>query len=374
MSTENTLRRDPRLANRIISVSGSPFERGYEHGRRAKEGIKKNLQFYLNLWKYSSGLDRDQILKKAKAFIPYIENAGLDLIEELQGVAEGSGRNFDEIIALNSRYELSSALIKAQKGPSEGCTAYGLTPEATQDRHMFVGENWDYKPGIKNSCVILQINQEKKPSIILHTEAGIIGHKGFNSAGLGICLNFLQCDKDVFQPGLPVLIKIRCMLNTESLPDCLDILKSSKITNSVNIIIAHRKGEAIDVECAPGGTFFLYPERGILTHSNHFLSSSFRANDVIRGLLADTVARNRRASQLFREKSGELQYNTIQDVLKDHFGYPDSICRHQNRSLHLNDRWETLTSMIINLTEGKMLFTNGPPCSNKYETIAMEIG
>jgi hypothetical protein len=46
----------------------------------------------------------------------------------------------------------------------------------------------------------------------------------------------------------------------------------------------------------------------------------------------------------------------------DHFGYPNSICRRRDEHFHSKEQWETLTSMVIDLTVGEMLYTNGSPC------------
>jgi len=34
-------------------------------------------------------------------------------------------------------------------------------------------------------------------------------------------------------------------------------------------------------------------------------------------------------------------------------------------------QWETLTSFVIDLTEGKMHYTGGPPCGQPYKTLSM---
>ena len=85
---------------------------------------------------------------------------------------------------------------------------------------------------------------------------------GFNSAGIGVCGNYIACENDRFQPGVPIFIKIRSLLNSINLPDCMKILLSFSGPNSGNLIIAHRDGEAMDVECTPDDAFFLYPSNG----------------------------------------------------------------------------------------------------------------
>jgi len=358
---------------REITIKGNPYELGFQHGSQTKSAIHENVRFYFDLWKYFSGIERDRIIKDTQKFIPYIEKYDAELTEELRGVAEGSDLPFEEIVALNCRWELNYAYIpifSAGIGPM-GCTAFALTPEVTKNKHTFVGQNWDYKPQLEKTCIILRIKQEKKPHIIMHTEAGIIGHKGFNSAGIGVCLNYIRCEKDVFKPGFPVWIKIRKILNANSFSECIKIIMNFKQANSANIIIAHQDGEVIDVECTPDDTFFLYPKRGILTHTNHFLHPNFREKDTGKELLPDTVIRSYRSFRIFKEKSGSLDFPEIENLLKDHFGSPDSICRHRNERVNLNEQWETLTSMVIDLNEGKMQFTAGPPCCHEYENISI---
>lgn len=355
----------------IISISGTPFELGYQHGNQAKEAIRGNILSYLDLWKYFGNVERNQILRDAQTFIPYIKMFDPELLEELRGIAEGSESQLEEVTALNCRWEMTYAYMSCAQRHQDGCTAYALTPESTRNRHTFIGQNWDYKPTCKNSCIILKIHQNCKPDIISHTEAGILGQKGFNSKGIGVCINYIRCDKDVFHASVPVWIKVRGILNSANFPDCLKLLLNFTGSNSVNMIIAHRDGEAIDIESTPDDAFFLYPNHGILTHTNHFLSSGVGAKDTGRTLLPDTMIRNHRSFQLLRDKRENLQDDVIKDVLRDHFGYPSSICRHQDDSVHPYEQWETLTSIIIDLTDGKMLYTNGPPCSNPYEIITM---
>lgn len=357
----------------VISIRGGPYELGFQHGSQSRAAVRANIDFYLNMWKYFGGAGRDQVLDEARKFIPYIEKLNPELLEELKGVAAGSETLFEEIVALNSRWELNYAYMPSiVRSSLEGCTAYALTPEATKNHHTFVGQHWDYKPHLGNSCIILRINREEKPNVIMHTEAGIIGHKGFNSAGIGVCLNFIRCEEDVFRPGFPVWLKIRRILDSESLPECIKTILTFEQPNSANLVIAHRDGEAIDAECTPKDVFFIHPEHGILTHTNHFQSFSFRSKDTGKGLLPDTVIRGHRAARLFQERRGDLEFDTIKDILTDHFGHPGSICRHRDERLHPYEQWETLTSMIIDLTEARMLYTAGPPCSYPYETVAMD--
>ncbi|OGP48306.1 MAG: hypothetical protein A3K30_07550 [Deltaproteobacteria bacterium RBG_13_51_10] len=353
----------------VIEASGSPYELGYQHGKQAREAVQKNIQFYLDFWKYFGGKKPELILQHVHEFLPYVEKADSELIEEMKGLADGAEVKFDHILALNCRYELSFGFMAGI--PMEGCTSFALLPEVTLDRHTYVGQNWDNKPNLEQSCIILRLKQEKKPEIIMYTEAGVIGHKGFNSAGIGICLNFMWCAEDIFKPGLPAWLKVRMLLNCQNLIEGLRVLTNFEGPNSINMMVAHRDGEALDAECAPGETFFLFPEGGVLTHSNHYLSLRLSAKDTGISLIPDTVIRSQRSHRLFQGKGGNLDVGSIASIMSDHFGYPHSICRHRAAGVHPYEQWESLTSIIMDLTAGNMHYSCGPPCSNPHELIAM---
>jgi len=295
-------------------------------------------------------------------------------VEELRGLADGSGVEFEDIVALNARTEVTFACLpNPMKEPVlSGCTSFATTSEATHNGHMFVGQNWDWRAEAENSCIVLKLHQQDKPDIIMHAEAGTIGHRGFNSAGIGVCINYIRCESDKFGIGLPFLIKLRGILNAANLPDCLKMLMSFVGPNSMNMMIAHRDGEAIDVENTPDDVLFLYPEGGILTHANHFQSPNLTVRDTGKSTFPDTIFRSNRAFRLLNKRKGSLGVETIEEALKDHFGYPNSICRHPDERDKPIDQFQTLSSMIIDLTEGKMLYTEGPSCCHPYKSIVMD--
>jgi len=353
----------------VIEASGNPYELGYQHGRQAREAVQKNIRFYLDLWRHFGEKKSEVILPQVHKFLPHVEKADSELIEEMKGLAEGAGAQFDHILALNCRYELTFGLMKGFL--PEGCTSFGLQPDATLDRHTYVGQNWDYKPGVEHSCIILRLKQEKKPEILMYTEAGVIGSRGFNREGIGICPNFMWCAEDSFKPGLPAWLKLRAVLNCRNLVEGLRVLTNFEGPNSISLMIGHRDGEVLNAECAPGDTFFLFPEGGILTHSNHYLSPRLSAKDTGISLIPDTIIRSQRSDRLFREKKGSLEAGSITGIMSDHFGYPYSICRHRVAEVHPSEQFESLSSIILDLTAAKMAYSYGPPCSHKHEWIAM---
>src|SRR5439155_1464308 len=59
----------------------------------------------------------------------------------------------------------------------------------------------------------------------------------------------------------------------------------------------------------------------------------------------------------------------IGDALRDHFGFPNSLCKHDDQRLGTGDRYHTVASSIVDLTAGEYWISAGPPCENDYRLV-----
>jgi isopenicillin-N N-acyltransferase-like protein len=187
----------------------------------------------------------------------------------------------------------------------------------------------------------LKIEQEDKPDSICFTEAGIVGGKiGFNSAGIGLGVNGLFTDRDGDEFGVPWSAICRGVLNANSWYAATNAVLRAKRSISLNYNISTVEGEAICVETAPGYEYdFHYSESGVTPHTNHFVSDiqkncsdpAFQAR-----VMPSTVSRYLRLRKLALQKVGELNVENIQEIMRDHFNYPNSIGFHPRPGFHEN--------------------------------------
>ncbi|MBA7465508.1 MAG: hypothetical protein GH158_03260 [Dehalococcoidia bacterium] len=355
----------------VISVKGKPFERGKQYGSQAQTMVRKNLELYFDLWGSLWGAKRPEVLKHCSSLVPVIGEYDAEILEELQGIAKGSELSLEEIVALNARYEM----VFAQSAVAEaggGCTSIAAMPTVTRNGHTILGQNWDYKERFQGQSVILEVEPEGRPNIVMHTEAGTMAHKGMNSAGLGICLNALVSSRDKFEATIPFLIVGRAILNADSFSRAVKAVLNARVTVSFNFLIAHRDGEAIDLEVSPIDVGFLHPDEGILTHSNHFIALNNRPDmvDVFKATAPDTLFRAERARHLIELERGKIDVGSFQRVFRDHFSYPNSICRHVDTREEEPRHLATLSSAIMDLTARAFYLTEGTPCQNAYYKVA----
>jgi isopenicillin-N N-acyltransferase-like protein len=100
-----------------------------------------------------------------------------------------------------------------------------------------------------------------------------------------------------------------------------------------NMMISHTTGNgagvAINFECAPDETFPLYPERGLLVHSNHWLSpvALGKLKDTGIASTPDTLYRDIRVRDLLTPAIGGITTDDVKAALFDDFASPWSVCR-----------------------------------------------
>ncbi|MWV64960.1 hypothetical protein GRS48_09035 [Halorubrum sp. JWXQ-INN 858] len=355
---------------RGLELTGTPHERGITHGETFADEIETNLEIYLSVFKHK-GTDEDTVYEQAEKFVPLIEEENEEYAAEMKGIAEGSGLSIEDVTVLNARYEVMySAFKKAADeagGSADACTAFAIQPEITADEHTYLGQNWDWMPGLET--FVMEIRRDDKPDMAAMTEAGIVGGKiGVNEHGIGMTLNGLVTAKDGENPfRKPYHVRFREILDAERMDDAIAPLITKDRACSGNVIVAHAEGEMLNLELAPETVNYLHPEDHLLVHANHVEDRS-SMNSEFEKLIPDTLCRAPRMKRLLSKHRGEIGIDVLTDALRDHFGHPNSICRHPNETDPELDRLRTNGSYVMDLTERRLMGTNGPPCEREYQT------
>lgn len=93
-----------------LTPSSSP-QTGKSHGLKAPSQIKGTLKFYTRTFYENTKLSWPEVEEVALSFLPVLKKYP-DLLEEMQGVADGAGVPLASIIALNVRTEITYGLMK----------------------------------------------------------------------------------------------------------------------------------------------------------------------------------------------------------------------------------------------------------------------
>ena len=280
----------------------------------------------------------------------------------MQGIAEGAELDFDDILAINCRSEILFAA-------PDGCSCIGALSAQTKDGHVYLAQNWDWLRAVDNSVVIVKIEQPGYPRVIMCAEAGIIGGKGLNESGIGVCLNALSVGRG--KPGVPLHVIYRKILCQTSISNALGAVASAQRAGSGNFVIGSSQDFLLNVEFTPENFDVLAAdETKLLVHTNHYLSPLFIAENTFKRDLPDTFIRLNRLERLTNSYVGTVDGKNILSILRDHRNKPDSICSHEDPADTPGKRLCTIYAVIMDLTERKLRITEGQPCTSEITEIS----
>ncbi|GED14985.1 C45 family autoproteolytic acyltransferase/hydolase [Aneurinibacillus migulanus] len=349
-------------------VSGSAFERGKQLGQLAKQQIVHNIETYKALFLEMAQVKWEAARAHSVQYIPWIERYDVEILEEIKGISEGAEQDLLDLIVLNARSEIITNLAGVDI-PSDGCTSMAAVPEMTKSKEMLLGQNWDWNNRVKPGMIVLEINQAPRPTILMVTEAGIVGKIGMNSEGVGVCLNFLGTSER--EIGVPIHVVLRGILNSKTLPQAVGQVARLTRGTSANYLIAHKEGEALNVETTPTNYDVLYPNKGWLVHANHFIGPrKVMIQDTARIVSPDTHLRQGRASKQLGSYGKGIDAKAFKRIFRDHGGSPDGICRHGEVLAPDLGRpliSSTVFSIIMNMSQGTFELAVGQPCKTPYK-------
>ncbi len=344
----------------IVIDASTPFERGVQYGKAAADKIIAGIANYRKFFE-DKGQPWETTTKLAMAFVPDIEEAMPEVLEEAKGVAEGAGVSFEGLMVLNTRYELTNYPIK----PAE-CTTGAVLPEATKDHVTYMIKNWDYRVGVLDKIVLLHIIQEDGTRIFGLTEAGQLLREGFNNHGIGLCNNMIASVYDGPGGGIPVCFLRRKVLACRTFDEAYGWITGIKRSVSNNsVLVSGSENRAIDIEASPVGCDLIKPIAGIVTHANHF---SVDPDKDTRSLVSMWKNRQVRMADLLYHEYGNITVESIMEIMKDHEYYPDSICNHSNSGdPHDMKGMMTVASIIVDFANQCSYVCKGNPCQGTYK-------
>ena len=368
-----------------VRVSGGPRERGRSYGEQARDRISTSIDAYEQVFRAYAGWSWEEVRREAAGYQAPIAAFDERYVEEMRGIAEGAGVDLEDILGINVRTEVMFA-AKARaaeragapgasrgSGPRQGeCTAFAVVPEASASGHTLIGQNWDWLLHCFDTVVVLEAEQDDGPNFVSVVEAGLLAKTGMNSSGLGVATNALVTDDDRGEPAIPYHVLLRAFMDCETISDALSIAQKAPRSSSANYLLAHRDGMAVDIEGTPGDfsrLFLLFPEDGVLAHTNHFRSPSFDRKDVSMWVMPDSPFRLERLRTAIDRTLPGLTLDTFREVLADHANFPSGVCCHPDERMDRYDQGSTVASVLMDLDDARIWVADGRPCTAPFREL-----
>lgn len=353
------------MYTRYLKVEGSSFERGKSIGTNWHDRIISILKSLENATVQQDGLTLHQWLPHARTLMPIIQEYAPHTLKEMEGMAEGSGLNFDDILLLSCAYEKWYNLHAP-----EHCTAFAVMNAASKNKHLICGQNNDESLHHWASGQLDGIIHHRQPSglqTLIYTHPGIPAYMGMNSEGL--CLLWMAIDNGERSSGLPTNILIREALRHTTLESAVRFIEKTPKSVPNSYLLAHPQDGIYQLECSPSFFRPVY-DKEVLYHANHILDPEMASDDKkIDNPACSTVTRFKAMGSLLEKYHGSLDLTLARKILSDHTGFPESICAHPRPS---SIYAKTLASMIFYPAAGSMQIAFGNGCEMPYQTFAFE--
>lgn len=357
----------------VFTIRGKNHrERGIDYGVQCKELIQGVLERYIRFFNGGhTAVSWDEAKVISKEFLPFIRSYSPELLDELEGIAQGADVEFDDLLTLNSR---SEAMTLVRRPPSDkeeldGCSSVAVLPDASANGHTILAQNWDTYTWQEYGTVILQILRDDGPDLMIVTEAGQLARYGMNQAGIALGVNSLQKTYNTEVFGIPSVFIRRKFLEQDCYVDAVNQIFGAESMLPMYYVAAYCGGDAMGFEKLKDGQLVLYPENGLIAHSNHIRHPHY-AYQV--DALGGTLYRDRRILKHLQPKAGAVTMEDIKDAFKDHFGYPFSVCRHgDSRKTELN-RISTLGCILMDVTDRRIWVCKGAPCCGEFKEYMWE--
>jgi isopenicillin-N N-acyltransferase like protein len=370
-SQSNTINRPLKL----ITVSGNGYERGYQHGQQLKKEIGELIALWKNDLEKGMHMPADSFLSQFLAstdFVPVIKKYTPDILEEVRGIATGSGQPYNDIFAFQLVDEYWVYQDKLSNNElHHHCSGIGVP--AMQGKPAYVSQNLDIDAWLDGYQIILHIKPDKNtPEQYLLSCAGMVASNGINEHGIAICVNTLM-QLNASTDGLPVAFMIRGLLAQKKGNDALHFIQSVKHASGQNYILG-TVDSVYDFEASAEKVVRMYPDgSGIVYHTNNplvndnikpwykdYYSNFLAGNTKNRNSEVRYYALKTRAAQ-----SKDKDDNFIKSTLRSKDDPNNPVCR-----AHVPNKGGFTFGSVIFTLSGKrtMQVTAGPPDESEYQT------
>jgi hypothetical protein len=279
----------------FVTVSGTPFQLGFQQGQLLREGIRGLRRAFYREIVYSKGpfhgigfqAATTPLLLAMHRYIPG------ELRAEMRGVAAGAGVPYWDILTLNCFDDLIHGLWLIPKLAGKlplanrfafACSSFALLGERTRDGQVLHGRNLDYEihgslaaEGVvtrvlRESLVAVEYRPAQGQRFISIGWPGVIGVvTSLNEASLSLACLTSSIDGET-PNGLPLpLLYRQISQHARSLAEAEQMIRAAKRTIGNNLLVASgRENDARVFELAPRDVAVRQAVDGILTTTNHF--------------------------------------------------------------------------------------------------------
>ena len=356
----------------VLELKGSAFERGLQHGTQLKTTIGDIFRKWKENMRTSNPDSLIADFLSATNFEPITKKYTPFVLEEIKGIAEGSGQSYQDVFAFQLLDEFWVYLDTKRNEPRHHCSGMGAA--ATADRPAYIAQNMDVENYMQGGQVLLHIPATKdEPEQYIVSCAGLVALNGMNSRGIGMCMNTILELKGSTD-GLPVAFIIRAVLRQQNGKEAIRLLQEIKHASGQNYILGIADS-VYDFEASANKVVRFIPAGGnssLVYHTNHALANDdvkpwykklFERNMAGQNATDNSVARMASLQERLGKQANAITTDLIKATLQSKDDPYNPVCRtYRERGFGF-----TFSSILFTLTGKRSVqLTYGSPDQSVY--------
>lgn len=341
----------------LVETGGCWREIGFDIGRAMRDQLHAAAA---STRAELGGFEEAAVLGNIGPYLRITEDVDPGIIEELRGMAEGSGVPFATLFVLNAGAELKQSVGRIE------CTVAGISGAGTADGHVLLAHNEDATAGWADLTYTIRAEPNDAPAFVAFAYAGLLLHQGVNAAGLGSVGNALYA-RDA-RPGIPKLLLYRRAIAARGIEAAIRAVTDGRRAFGNNHLFGTADGDLYDVEVSGSRWAMRTGGNGFLAHANHFTIPEMTALDRDQDLLNSRL-RQTRVETLLERHWGSLNGVCLCQIMSDHANFPRSVCKHHAPESELD--YGTIGSVVIDVTDRVLWACAGNPCRGEWREVRL---
>jgi len=377
-----------RHGNIVLHLKGTPYEMGYQHGKLLRDEIQdstvplfadpiSSVPKYRRLPRWMRSLLL--IYLEVTIYAPIEDNTPRDYLEELKGIADGSGLEYRTVFIANFLSDMNMIMVprrikdaQGDFGLTAGCTSFAASGSATEDGKLVFGRNTDYSG---------QARWVRHQSVVFYQPRDALRYAKVSTAGL------LKCNSAMNEKGLVIgghfmgfsggdpagisftVLENEIMRNATGIDDALKILRDSPRGGAFGMVIADGKsGRAVAIEATREHLGVREVDRETIAMTNCAFTPALRNVDLLSRYnigMRNILGRYERIQHLMGQEYGRINPAAAAAFMGDHMDQVVGQERGTGATLCFDGN---VTSAVFQPESGFFWVATGsePACTNPY--------
>ncbi|HEV2691466.1 MAG TPA: C45 family autoproteolytic acyltransferase/hydrolase [Verrucomicrobiae bacterium] len=319
----------------VVYLKGSPLEIGFADGTLMQDKMHTLETEFMEM--VQGYVPQHWLMETLKNYVLYRnrhlsefvpEDYRMEIYATTLGCSDihpEEGNFYRRLLNYHAAHDVSYMMIDNPFISKAGCTAFGAWGDATADKHLITGRNFDWEAAdvFSRDRVVEMFEPDGGIPFISLSWAGMKGVvSGMNRAGVSVTINGAP-SKLPDTIGTPVAIVAREVLqNAHNLDEALKIVREAKVFVSTIWLVGSRAdGKFVVVEKTPTVMNVREAEAGgdSIVCPNHFETPQLKddARNTNYMVEATSVSRETRMLELLKQDHGVIDAVSAADILRD---------------------------------------------------------